>query len=152
MSASDAQIQELTLRLASAQNEAETSRQRSQVLEKELLEWFDVAAEKDHHIADLEGKNAELRQRVWELNHRKADVTPNKLDRALATAKELQLQQLTDTHNDLLQFVAQCDLEISVLRDAVSGAVSGGLDHLDAQIKDACVKRGWRYIDYRAGH
>ena len=141
------QIQELTAQLASAQNEAETSRQRSQVLEKELLEVAAMAKAKDLHIADLEAKNAELRQRVCDLNHRNADVTPNKLDRALATATQFQLQRLTDTHNDLLQFVAQCDLEISVLRDSVSG----GLDRLDSQIKDACVKKGWRYIDYRLG-
>ena len=141
------EIQELTAQLASAQNEAETSRQRSQVLEKELLEFAAMAKAKDLHIADLEAKNAELRQRVCDLNHRNADVTPNKLDRALATATQFQLQRLTDTHNDLLQFVAQCDLEISVLRDSVSG----GLDRLDSQIKDACVKKGWRYIDYRLG-
>ena len=66
---------------------------------------------------------------------------------SIALAKERQRNsELIDSHNDLLQCLAQLDLENSVLRSSI-GALQ--LAIVDKQIIDECAKRNWKFYNYR---
>jgi len=66
---------------------------------------------------------------------------------SIALAKERQRNsELAESHNDLLQCLAQLDLENSVLRSSI-GALQ--LAIVDKQIIDECAKRNWKFYNYR---
>ena len=131
---------------------------------------------KDKHIADVEARNLELRQRVSELERdlqqqlqqqKQQQPASSRMEKAqeaiklsrftpglqevsslsVTLAKERQrIAELTSQHNDLLSLLAQVDLESSVYRAAI------GVDNIasvDEKVKEECRARGWKYVNYR---
>jgi len=161
-----AQVVQLEAQLGNTQLELEACARGTHIKNTHISDIEARNAELRLHVSELEEELAAFQLSAVEQDQdqEKEKTSQSRIGRAqalmrkslgvrevsqlsIALAKERQRNsELIDSHNDLLQCLAQLDLENSVLRSSI-GALQ--LAIVDKQIIDECAKRNWKFYNYR---
>lgn len=170
-------ILQLISKLKQSTSENEAKDREILLLSQEVEAHRVIVETKDRHILDIEARNVELVSKLWEheSNLKQSEKCPDKVSSSLSTSRLYAAQQvakaaptstkemsalsvelakerlkyfeLKDQHNDLLALLAQFDVEVRTIREALG---TFQLAIAEKQIRAECKAKYGRFIDHRS--